>query len=891
MRIEHWWYTLPLRLRSLFRHAAVERDDQDELNDHIAAQVATYQRHGMTPVAARTAALRDLGGLERRREELRATRGTGPIEHLLRDVRYAIRTLCHAPAFTAIVVVTLAVGAGANAAIFTIVDAVILRPLPYGHADGLMVIDHQSGGNAVPAELIRWRREASSAFTAIGGAVVHTATLTGRGDAEQVNQLSVSANIFPMMQVAPLLGRTFTPEEEHDGTRHRVILSYAFWHTRFGENRGILGQALLLDGQPYTVVGVMPRGFLFAPYWAVHNDLWTPLFLDGGGNDWDTAAYRVFARLRPGVSVTQAGALMTRIAAATKIEHPKADAPLQVTPLRDRVVRSVRTELWILLSAVMLVLLIACANVSHLQLMRAAAREREASVRLALGAGRARLAQQSLIESLLLALAGAALGLVLAVFGVRALVALAPPAIPRLDDVHINVVVFGFLALVACGAGVLSGLIPALAAARVDPASVLKQSGRGGDSARRRRIGRLLVISEFAMAVILLVGAMLVMRSFAAMEHVDPGFDARHVRTMQVAVRGSADDALARREPFFNELLNRIRALPGVEAASAINHLPLHGDTWRFGFWTQEHPLATGENQPSAFFRLVRPDYFRTMGIAVVRGRDITTSDAQARAHVVIVDQHLAAATWPGDDPIGHQLTIDDPSTGPEWFTVIGVVRNVQQADWGAAREGEMFFPYWRSDSSGATGRFTNLLTPSAMTLVVRTRGDGAATEAAVRKVVTSLDRDAPVADVISMQHAVDEQVAEPRFYLALLSGFALVALLLAAIGVYGVMSHAVASRVREIAIRLALGAPRSVPLRLALEQGLALAVAGTLTGIVAALALTRFLQGLLFDVAPTDPVTFIAIPLLLLFVAAWACVVPALRAARTDPMRVLRLE
>jgi putative ABC transport system permease protein len=513
-------------------------------------------------------------------------------------------------------------------------------------------------------------------------------------------------------------------------------------------------------------------------------------------------------------------------------------------------------------------------------------------LRPALGASRGRLVRQSLAESGVVAAAGGALGLALAYGGVRLLVALAPPGIPRLDAVGVDRVALAFALGATLLAGLAFGVAPALASSRANVSASLREGSRGAaDGVRRRRVRGALVVSEFAMALVLLVGAGLVLRSFAALLAVDPGFDARNVLSMQVSLRGTASGDPARRTVFFRELLDRVRALPGVETASAINHLPLHGDAWNFPFAIEGRPLAAPGRGDDAMFRVVRPDYFRTMRIPILAGRDITPREAASGAKVVVINEHMARTHWKGESPLGRRITVDDPAKSPDWYTVVGVVKEARRSSWSEEGDEEMYFPNAPSSLPEGTMRLAAFLNPAYLTLVVRTTTDPASLALAVERVVREMERDAPVSDVITMPQAVAEQLAGPRFYLLLLGTFAAVALALAAVGVYGVISYATARRTREIGVRLALGAGRGDSVRLVVGQGVRLAALGTGIGLVAALLAVRYLRALLYGVQPTDPVTFAAVTALLAGVAVAACAVPAWRASRTDPVVALRAE
>ncbi len=893
MSWDRWAYIVSLKLRSLFRRREVERELDEELQDHVERQVEQLVAAGMSPAEARTEALLALGGIERRKDECRDARGVNLLEHLARDGRQALRGLSRNPGYTVVALLTLALGIGATAAIFTVIDGVLLRPLEYRDPDRLVVLQYQRGNTVAAANFLDFRSQSRS-FEAVGAAESWSPNLTGGDRPEELEGLHLSSDVLPMLGVEPLLGRFFLPEEEHVGSHRVVVLSFELWQTRFSGDPAAVGTSLTIDGEPYHIIGVMPRGFRFAPFWATGARLWAPLVLDQRSGDRAGASLRVFARLREGVTLAAARNEVAGIAARLEQAFPGTNRDGTVVPLMDKVVGDVRDALLVLFAAVAFVLLIACANVAHLQLLRAAAREREFALRGALGASRARLVQQSLVESGALALTGGALGLLVAWGGVRLLTRLAPPGIPRLDTLGIDGSVLAFVLLVTLGATLLFGLMPALTAARVDLHGLLKAGGRGsGDTPRRRRLRGLLVISEFALALMLLVGAGLVLRSFAARSGLDTGFDARGVLSAVVSLRGTAHADLGRRADFFGQLVERVRGLPGVESASAINHLPLHGDNWRFPFAIEGRPLAAPGLGSFALFRITRPGYFSTMGIPLLAGRDFSSQDLSAAAREVIINQFMASRHWPGESPLGRRLTVDDPVHHPDWFTVVGVVKDSRQAGWAEQVTEEMYFPNLSvvdpGEAPGGPGTLVSFLNPIRMTLVVRTRTAASGLIAPVQQVVASLDRDAPVSDVITMEQAVGEQFAEPKFYLLLLGGFAVLALTLAAVGIYGVISYAVARRTHEIGIRLALGAGSREAFQLIVRQGMRLAGIGSVAGLMGALMLTRYLQSLLFGVGPTDPLTFLLVALLLALVALAAAAIPARRAARVNPLVALR--
>lgn len=890
MRPEHWIYTIPLRLRSLFRRRAVEQELDEELRYHIERQTELLIARGMRPDEARTAALRLLGGVERRKEECRETRRTSIIESLARDVRHGVRALRRNAGFTTITVLTLALGLGANTAIFTVVNAVLLRPLPYADPSRLVVVQHARDETVSPANALDWQAS-TRAFERMGAAEYWTPNLAGREKAEEITALHVSVDILPMLGVRPVLGRAFLPEEGHQGRHRVVVLGYDFWMRRFAGDPKVIDQTLSLDNESYSIVGVMPRGFRFAPFWATESQFWAPLVLDQRRTDRGGASLRLFARLKPEVTIDQARAELAAVAARLERQFPGTNKEVTLVPLHEKVVGNVRETLLVLLAAVGFVLLIACANVAHLQLMRSAAREREFAVRTALGGATSRLVQQSLVESLLLSLSGAVLGLALAWGGVRLVVALAPPAVPRLDTIGMDGSVFLFMLGIALFVGLVSGAAPAIAAARANVHGALKESSRSSaDSARRRRIRSALVVSEFAMALVLLASAGLAIRSFAALLAVDPGFEPRNTLSLQISLKGTPQADTSRRRAFFGEMIERVRALPGVEDVSAINHLPLDGDDWHFPFAVEGRTQPSTGDGPRAQFLVVRRGYFRTMGIPVRTGRDFTPQDEASGAHVVIVNEAMARRHWPNESPIGRRITVDDAMKHPDWFTVVGVTKDVRQGSWTSSSDEAMYFP---SISGGPypwnSQPLVSFLNPESMTLVVRANADRSGLIPTVERAIGSMERDAAISHVLTMDEVIAREFTQPRFYLLLLGVFAGVALALSTVGVYGVISYSVARRRQELGVRMALGAKRGEVFRLVVGQGMRLALLGGGIGLVLALVTTRFLRTLLYGVRPTDPATFVLVAAVLALVALVACAVPARRASRVDPAEVLR--
>ena len=691
-----------------------------------------------------------------------------------------------------------------------------------------------------------------------------------------------------MLGIQPLLGRVFLPEEQQNGNDRKVVLSYALWQRNFAGSRQILGREINLDGEVYTVVGVMPSGFKFAPFWATKAELWAPLSLsqkvmDRGGN-----SLRIFARLKSGVSLRQAQSEVATITARLEQQYPGSNRNVMVVPLKEKVVGQVRPALLVLLGAVGFVLLIACANVAHMLLARAAPRQREIAVRAALGASRSRVMLQFLTESVVLSLVGGLAGVALALWGIRVLVALGGADIPRSEAIGVDAHVLLFALAASVFTGIAFGLVPALRTSKLNVSESLKEGERGSsEGIRHNRLRSLLVASEFALALMLLAGAGLMIRSFVALENIDPGFNPRNVLSMVVSVAGSRQAQPNRRAAFYQEVVQRIQGLPGVQSASAINHLPLAGDTWGFHYYVEGRPLPRQGEFPTATYRVVLPEYFHTMNIPLLRGRDVQRNDNLRSSGVVVVNDWFARRYWPGEDPIGKRITLDDPRQNPSWLTVVGVSKNTVRAQWSAPPEEEIFLPYLQTQSYLQDESFAT----AYLTLVVRAKGNPADLAPTIQAEVRALDKNVPISEVQTMDQVVTEATAQSRFYLFLLAAFATVALLLAAVGIYGVVSYSVSRRTHEIGIRMALGAEKKDVVRLVVVQGVALALAGVIAGTVAALALSRMLSGMLYGVQPSDPATFFAVSFILSVVAVIATYIPARRAAKVDPMVALRYE
>ena len=882
-----WLSELARRLRMLFRGEQFNRDLRDEMDLHLELRQQEQVDRSLSAEDARSAARRRFGNATLLREVSGDAWGWNWLDQLAQDLRYGARGMLRTPGFTIVAVIALALGIGSSTAIFSVVNAVLLRPLAYKDPDRLVTILHQGSDPVAAANYIDWRDQSRS-FETMSAAQYWSPNLTGSDPPEHLYGLQVVQSLLPMLGVEPLLGRLFVSGEDQKGAEHEVVLSYRLWQRRFAGDRSVLGKAVTLNGEAYTVIGVMPREFKFAPFWATRAELWVPLAFGEGIHNRGGNSLRIFARLKPGVPLTQARAEMATITTRLERQYPGTNRDVVVTPLKENVVGKIETPLLVLLGAVGFVLLIACANVAHMLLARAAARQREIAVRAALGARRGRVIRQFLTESLLLAAMGAAAGFLLALGGIHALVALSPANIPQVETVAMDARIVLFMLGVTALTSVAFGLAPAMQASVVNLTGALKEGGRGGsDGIRRNRLRSFLVASEFALALMLLIGAGLMIRSFMALESIDPGFNPHNVLSMVVSVAGSKEAELNRRGIFYRQLLDRVRTLPGVESVGGINHLPLAGDIWGWSFAIEGRPKPRPGEFPMGVYRIAMPGYFRTMRLPLVRGRDIAATDDASAEGVVIINERAAASYWPGEDPIGKRITFDGDSNPPTWLTVIGIARDAKQNDWAAPPYPEVYLAALQNrDFLGDAGSHI-----AYITLVVRTAGDPGALANTVKNTVWSFDRNLPVSEVLTMDAVVADANEGPRFEMLLLAVFAAVALALAAVGIYGVMSYSVSRRTHEIGIRLSLGASRADVLRLVVRQGMALALAGSLAGMVGALLLSRLMTNMLYGVRPTDPFIFAGVATVLGLVALVATYVPAWRATRIDPMTALRYE
>ncbi len=857
------------------------RDEEldEEIAGHLRMAAGERVERGESAEEAEAAARREFGNVTLVKEVTRGMWGWVRLRQFGQDLRYGLRMMRRSPGFAAVAVLTLALGIGANTAIFSVINAVLLRPLPYRDPARLVTVLHDGWKPVAPANFLDWR-EQSGAFESMAAAQLWSLTMTGRDRPEQLEVLQTSAEIFHVLGVDAALGRTFAAGEDQPGREHVVVLSHGFWQRRFGGVADVVGQQVTLDGEPYTVVGVMPPEFQFAPFWATHAEAWVPLNLGRRVNDRRGQSLRVFARLKPGVTLERAQAEMETINRRLAEQYPRENEGLTVSvdPLHEKVVGKSRPALLIILGAVGFVLLIACANVANLMLAKSALRQREIAVRIALGASRMRVVRQLLTESLLLSLAGGAAGLLLAYWSNTALASLGPDTLPRVRTASLDSAVLLFTLGLSVFVGLLFGLAPALRSTKTDLTESLKSRAQGSARGRRHeRVRQLLVVGEIAVSLVLLAGGGLMMRSFLRLTSVDPGFDPRGVTTATVRLAGPRYATDEQRAAFFQRLTAQLNSLPGVKSASAINHLPLGGDVWTFGFTVEGRPATPEAERPSAVYRVVRPDYFRTMGAALLKGRDFTERDDANSPGVVIVNEALARRQWPGEEPLGKRITVNGEGAKPR--EVVGVVKDLKQGEWASEPQPEMYLPHLQAAS------------PRSMTLVIRASSDASELGAEVRREVWAVDSDLPVSQVTGMEEVVSNSVGQQRFNTLLIGLFAATALILAAVGVYGVMSHAVAQRTHEIGVRLALGARGRDVLGMIIGQGLRLTFVGLAVGLAGALALMRVMNSLLYEVSATDPLVFGGVAAALTLSALLACYVPARRATKVDPMVALRYE
>ncbi|HSB11999.1 MAG TPA: ABC transporter permease [Blastocatellia bacterium] len=804
------------------------------------------------------------------------------MERLTQDLRYGVRVLRKSPGFTLTAVLALALGIGANSAIFSVINGVLLRPLPFDEPASLVwVWDTQPQLDIAPSSLpdvLDWK-EQNQSFEHLA-AFMPAGALLDRGDEpEVVPGAMADADLFPLLRVNPILGRTFTADENKPGAVRVVILSHKLWERRFNADPNIVGQPVTLSGNSWTVIGVMPSGFDFPN----HSELWRPLAMDRSKTDRGPHFLNVIARLKPAATFDGSQAEMSTIAARIAAAFPEkiSGHGIKLQFLHDMLIGDIRPALFVLLGAVGFVLLIACANVANLLLARSASRQKEFAIRSVLGASRFRVIRQLLTESISLSLAGGVIGLLLAYWGVKTLISISPGDIPRTEQIGLDRWVAAFTVLISVATGLVFGLAPALQVSRPDLNEALKEGGRTTSSLRNNRLRGLLVVSEIALALVLLIGAGLMIRSFARLHEVNPGFNSKNVLSMGVALLRAKYPEEQQVTAIFRQLPARLASVPGIVSASAVADLPLTGSDTSDSFTVESRPEPPPNERPLLYYRVCAPGYFKTLGIPLLQGRDFTDSDTKNSPNVTLINEAFARQFFPDEEALGKRLKLQGQERDP--LMIIGVVGNVRHQGLEVAPVPEAYVPYSQDPLNPAPSR--------SMMVVVRTATDPAAMTRALRDAALEVDKGLPIHNVKTMDEYLYESLARRRFNLLLLEVFAVVALALAAVGIYGVVSYSVSQRTHEIGVRLALGANTGNILSMIIRQALALTFFGVALGVSSAFALTQFLSTLLYDVSPTDPLTFAVIPLILSGVALAASLVPARRATRVDPMVALRYE
>ena len=882
------------------RRRMLEDLDQD-IRDHVEQETQDNIERGMSAEAARHAALRKFGNVARIKEDTREVWSVVWLEQLWQDVRYAARMLRKSPGFTAVAVLTLALGIGANTAVFSVVQAVILEPLPYPQSNRLVMVmervhlrTYQNDQNdPSPGNFADWRAQ-NSVFEGMAAIQDRSFNLTGSGEPVRIEGEAVSAGLFSLLQVHTALGRTFTSDEDVYGGPHVVVMGYGLWAEHFGADPQILEKSILLDGVSYRVIGVMDRSFRLpdpANFQAPEEDqLWVPIGLSPAdlSNHGSHYLQGALARLKPQMTLGQAQAQMDGIAQRLTREHPDTNqgVGINVVPLREHLVGNVEPQLWFLLGSVSLVLLIVCANVANLLLVRASTRGREFALRMALGARRIRILRQLITESVLLALLGGLAGVLVASGGLRALLrvpalqTVGPSGLPHFGEISVGAPVLAFSLAISVLAGFVFGITSAWQVMRINLQDSLKASARESDSPSRLSLREVLVIAETALGVIVVVGAALLLRSFLLLQQTPLGFDVNGLLTLRVIPRSTQYSEPWQRSLFYQEALAKIEGMPGVKSAGAVSFLPLTSFQASKGFSLEGQLALTSGELPMARYDVVSPAYFQTISVPVLQGRDFSWADTPDTLPVIVVNEAMARTYWPNRDPVGKRIKEGRPDEALPWLTVVGVVGNFHDFDVARPPRPTIFFPV--SQASG-----TALLRD----WVVRTGGNPLAVASSVRDAIWSVNKDLPVSRVQLMEQVRSSSVAQQQFTLLLLSLFAGLAMVLAGVGLYGVTAYATARRTREIGIRMALGAQRSDVMRLVLSRGAAIGFAGVGIGIVAALLLTRLMAALLYGVGATDPFTFAGVTILLAVEMLAACYIPARRAMRTDPMVAVRCE
>ncbi|MGD0296469.1 MAG: ABC transporter permease [Bryobacteraceae bacterium] len=851
-------------------------DDLDrELRDHLDLEAEELRAAGSSPREAIHAARRTLGNTTLLKEAIREVGGWTSLERFTQDLRYGLRLLRRSPGFSIVAILTLALGIGANTAIFSVVNAFLLRPLPFADSSRLMRVWPTNGSITSYPNFLDWKTQNRS-FERMEVYVPRSFNITGGDRPQHVQGLRTSGGLLQLLQVNPIHGRTFVPDEIQPGGDHVVLLSEGLWQNRFARDPGVLGKTVKLNDEVFTVIGILPSTFQFPPDHPTDIVLPQPPDPDRGHG-----FLNVVGRLKPGVTLAQAQVEMDTIAKQQELLYPKQNqkAGVRVLSLRDSYAVNFRPALLIFLSAVGFVLLIACANVANLFLARTAGRHKELVLRAALGAGRVRLIRQLITESALLGLAGGAAGLAIAYWGVLGLVTLVRStfATHALDTASIDGTVLAFTLLLSLAVGMVAGLAPAFGASRLDVNDTLKEGSRGLTGNRRRnRMRATLEVAEIALALVLLIGAGLMIKTFVLLNSVDAGIHPENVLTLNLAIGGKKYAETQARAPFVSEVLHRVEQLSGVQSAAVVTDIPLSGDIDAEGFSIEGRQDPAPDRKLSWNVNIVGPGYLRTLGIPLLKGRDFTERDSASTPLVALINQSLARKYWPSQDPIGARISSDKKT----WATIRGVVGDVRQGGLGAEPVPEVYLSYLQDPFAWPY-----------LTMLVHTSVDPMKLVASIQSAIWSVEKDLPITSIKTMEQIRSHSIAQPRLTALLLSVFAALALILAAVGIYGVMAYSVTQRTHEMGLRMALGARASDVLALVVGQGMLLAGAGIVLGLAGAFAMTRVLEKFLWGVRPTDTFTFIVVSLLLVAVALLASYLPARRATRVDPMVALRYE
>jgi putative ABC transport system permease protein len=866
--------------KRFFRRDTWDKERGQELETYLQIETDDNIARGMFPEEARYAARRKLGNPTTIREEIYRMNTIGALETIWQDAKYAARSLRRSPGFVFFAIAVLALGIAACTAIFSIADAVLLRPLPYRDASRLMMVweDASSYGFAAdtpaPGNFSGWKAR-NHVFEDMAAEAGRSFNLTGDGNPELLEGQQVSSNLFSVLGVSPALGRDLRPDDNMPGAAHVAILSRGVWLRRFGGEAGIIGQEIRLNGEMYTVVGVMPQGFLYPNR---RTEIWVPWQLTREElADHGSHYLHVVARLKSGVSLPQANAELATIAKQLEREHPADNAKVGAfaEPLRQQLAGDVRPAILVLFGAVCFVLLIACANIANLLLARASSKRRELAMRLALGAGRGRIIRQMLTESLLLAVIAGSIGLALSVWATQFLASLVPAGIAPIAPSSLDGRAFLFTTAVTILTGILFGVIPSLRVSKLDLTTSLKDGGgRSGVGSSGQRLRNALVVSEVGLAIVLLAGAALMIRSFENLIHLDPGFRADHVLVLRTPLRNY--NLQSQRNAFYDRVLDKVEHLPGVLAAGYTTWVPLTNEGGATGIAIEGHPEPAPGQKPVPNVRIVSRNYTAALRMRLVQGRLFDEHDGNDSPRVALINQTMARTWWPGEDPEGKRFK---RMANDSWITIVGIVGDVHQAGLSVPARAEMYLPYQQQE----------FFPPDY--LAVRTSGDPLLLAESVRQQIWSVDKQQPVSDVMPLEQLVGDNLAPRRMQASLLGGFAGLALLLASIGIYAVLSFVVTQRTQEIGVRVALGAHSGDVLRMVFSHGLRLFAIGAVLGLVAALALSRTMSHLLYGISATDPFSFLTVTFILGLVTLLACYIPARRAMRVDPLVALRYE